>query len=57
MLFFFFLIVFENIFCWELRWDEYIRILQVNVSSGNGLVLSGTKPLPETVLTKIVATL
>ena len=38
----------------KLHWDGW-QEPQVNISSGNGLVPSGNKPLPEPMLTQIHA--
>ena len=41
----------------KLHWDEYhwslLKVSQVNIGSGNGLVPSGNKPLPEPKLMQI----
>ena len=45
--------------CWHLLWNcsqvngTELRQWEVNIGSGNGLVPSGTKPLPEPMLTQI----
>ena len=40
-----------------LRWMPKTHWLLVNIGSGNGLVLSGNKPLPEPMLTRICVTI